>query len=157
MGIVAPSLIDAALAEVPHEEAGAASGLVNTVWQLGGAVGIALIGVLFFNLLGSRADRNSAAVVPELRAGLSAAGVSHPDPLIANFRRCFHEQASAADVTSVPASCRATSPVFARAGHDAAARNFGSAISGALWFQAGTFGLTALLIMFLPNRLPKLE
>lgn len=159
MGIVAPSLIDAALSDVPHEEAGAASGLVNTVLQLGGAIGIALIGVLFFNLLGSRADRSSAAVVPELRAAMTAQGIpsARQDPLVAEFRRCFHEQASAADVTSVPASCRATSAVVARAGHGAAARDFGSAISGSLWFQVGTFGLTALLIMFLPDRIRKVE
>src|SRR3954453_15842259 len=33
----------AAVAEVPHEDAGAASGIVSTAFQVGGAIGLALV------------------------------------------------------------------------------------------------------------------
>ncbi|MGH3290541.1 MAG: hypothetical protein ACRDP7_01910, partial [Trebonia sp.] len=58
MGIVVPSLIDAALADVPAVHAGSASGVTNTMMQLGGAVGVAVIGVLFFGFLGAGATRH---------------------------------------------------------------------------------------------------
>jgi MFS family permease len=51
MGMVAPTLIDVALAGVRERDAGAASGVINTSLQLGGAIGVAVIGVIFFGLL----------------------------------------------------------------------------------------------------------
>ena len=51
MGMVAPTLIDVALAGVRDRDAGSASGVINTALQLGGAIGVAAIGVIFFGLL----------------------------------------------------------------------------------------------------------
>jgi EmrB/QacA subfamily drug resistance transporter len=51
MGMVAPTLIDVALAGVRGRDAGSASGVINTSLQLGGAIGVAVIGVIFFGLL----------------------------------------------------------------------------------------------------------
>jgi EmrB/QacA subfamily drug resistance transporter len=51
MGMVAPTLIDVALTGVPARDAGSASGVINTSLQLGGAIGVAVIGVIFFGLL----------------------------------------------------------------------------------------------------------
>jgi EmrB/QacA subfamily drug resistance transporter len=51
MGMVAPTLVDVVLAGVPERDAGSASGVLNTAFQLGGAIGIAVIGVIFFGLL----------------------------------------------------------------------------------------------------------
>jgi EmrB/QacA subfamily drug resistance transporter len=51
MGMVAPTLVDVVLAGVPGRDAGAASGVLNTAFQLGGAIGVAVIGVVFFGLL----------------------------------------------------------------------------------------------------------
>jgi EmrB/QacA subfamily drug resistance transporter len=51
MGMVAPTLIDVALAGVRERDAGSASGVINTSLQLGGAIGVAVIGVIFFGLL----------------------------------------------------------------------------------------------------------
>ncbi|AUG78919.1 MFS transporter [Kitasatospora sp. MMS16-BH015] len=52
MGLVASPMIELVLSEVPHEDAGSASGVLNTVNQLGAAAGVAGLGVLFFGLLG---------------------------------------------------------------------------------------------------------
>jgi hypothetical protein len=51
MGMVAPTLIDVTLAGVRTRDAGSASGVVNTALQLGGAIGIAVVGVIFFGAL----------------------------------------------------------------------------------------------------------
>jgi EmrB/QacA subfamily drug resistance transporter len=46
-------LVSVVLAAVPVETAGGASGLFSTAQQLGGAVGVALLGTVFFGYLGS--------------------------------------------------------------------------------------------------------
>ncbi|WP_405358759.1 MFS transporter [Kitasatospora sp. NBC_00085] len=52
MGLVASPMIGLVLSDVPPEDAGSASGILNTVNQLGAAAGVAVLGVLFFGLLG---------------------------------------------------------------------------------------------------------
>jgi hypothetical protein len=47
VGLASPSLTSAALAAVPAERSGMASGLVNTARQLGLAFGVAILGTLF--------------------------------------------------------------------------------------------------------------
>lgn len=51
LGLVAPTLIDVVLAGVDPRDAGSASGILNTALQLGGAIGVALIGVVFYGAL----------------------------------------------------------------------------------------------------------
>lgn len=51
MGLVLAPLTDLVLSNVPHQHAGSASGVFNTVQQLAQAIGIALASVLFFALL----------------------------------------------------------------------------------------------------------
>ena len=53
MALVASTLVNVVLAQVPTTEAGAASELVNTAIQIGVAAGIALIGAILFSLLGN--------------------------------------------------------------------------------------------------------
>ncbi|QIS21132.1 MFS transporter [Nocardia terpenica] len=57
--IIAP-LTDAALSAVPHDSAGAASGLFNTVTQLGQALGIAVSSLVFFGRLDHGDDMPTA-------------------------------------------------------------------------------------------------
>lgn len=52
LGLLVVPLIDIALATVPSSDAGAASGTYSTFQQLGAALGIAVIGVIFFNAVG---------------------------------------------------------------------------------------------------------
>src|SRR5215216_1215611 len=61
----------AAVAEVPHEDAGAASGIVTTAFQVGGAVGLALVST-------AATSRMTDAV---------AAGASKPEALASGFER----------------------------------------------------------------------
>ena len=61
----------AAVAEVPHEDAGAASGIITTAFQIGGALGLALI---------------STAATTRTGDAL-AAGAAQADALAAGFER----------------------------------------------------------------------
>ncbi|MCW5253752.1 MFS transporter [Streptomyces sp. SHP 1-2] len=54
MGLIVAPLTDAVLSEVPREHAGAASGLINTVQQMGNALGLGLVSVVFFGTIGDR-------------------------------------------------------------------------------------------------------
>lgn len=49
MGLTIPVLSDLVLGDVPAADAGAASGVLNSVIQIGGTVGVALAGVIFFS------------------------------------------------------------------------------------------------------------
>jgi Major Facilitator Superfamily len=67
LGLLVVPLVDVALATVPTCEAGAASGVYGTVQQVGAALGVAVIGTVFFSVVGSSYD------VESLRSGLLAA------------------------------------------------------------------------------------
>jgi EmrB/QacA subfamily drug resistance transporter len=67
LGMLVVPLVDVALATVPTNEAGAASGAYGTVQQVGAALGVAVVGTVFFSVVGTSYDAAS------LRAGLVAA------------------------------------------------------------------------------------
>jgi EmrB/QacA subfamily drug resistance transporter len=166
MGTVLAPLADILLAGVDRQHAGSASGLFNTSIQLGASIGVALIGVIFFGLLGSQSGPAAAAAAPQLRAGLAAAAV--PARTAAQiqdqFGVCLHDRLVAADPTVTPASCRIASPagtarplpaavrqVLASAGGAASRRDFAATVERTLWFQVGVFVLSFLLMLALPR------
>ena len=53
LALLVVPLVNVVLAAVPAEAAGGASGLFSTAQQLGGAIGIAVIGTVFFGYLGT--------------------------------------------------------------------------------------------------------
>jgi EmrB/QacA subfamily drug resistance transporter len=69
LGTVIAPLANVVLADVPEQDAGSASGVLNTGFQLGNSIGIALMGVVFIDRLGVR----PGASVP----GTFAAAVTH--------------------------------------------------------------------------------
>ncbi len=161
-GVIAP-LADIVLAGVPHRDAGSASGVFNTGLQVGNSIGIALIGVIFFGMLGSQSGPAASAAAPQLRAGLVAAGVpaAGTGRVVTQFRGCLHDRLVAADPTVTPAACRtpgrtaalpaAARPVLARAGGAAVRDDFAASLERTLWFQVGVFGLSFLLMLLLPR------
>ncbi|MFF4095059.1 DHA2 family efflux MFS transporter permease subunit [Streptomyces sp. NPDC001834] len=54
MGLIVAPLTDAVLSEVPREHSGSASGLISTVQQMGNALGLGLVAVVFFGAMGDR-------------------------------------------------------------------------------------------------------
>jgi len=61
LGLAAPSLIDVALGGVPKESASTAAGVLTTASQLGSALGVALLGVVFFGVIDSLAPEQIAS------------------------------------------------------------------------------------------------
>src|SRR5438445_1738668 len=72
--LLAPSL-NFVLSGTDNVHVGSASGVLTTVQQIGGAIGIAIIGVIYFGLLGANADRVSHGLLPQLRQQLEAQAV----------------------------------------------------------------------------------
>src|SRR5262249_42968442 len=56
LGLLVVPLVDVALATIPTSEAGAASGTYGTIQQVGAALGVAVIGTVFFSVTGTSYD-----------------------------------------------------------------------------------------------------
>jgi EmrB/QacA subfamily drug resistance transporter len=69
LGLVAPTLIDVVMAGVDPRDAGAASGVRSTASQLGGAIGVALIGIVFYSALSSAPAAPGGAAYSHALAG----------------------------------------------------------------------------------------
>jgi EmrB/QacA subfamily drug resistance transporter len=161
-GAVIAPLADIVLARVPGQHAGSASGVFNTGLQLGNSIGIALIGVIFFGLLGSQSAAAATSVAPQLRSGLAAAHVPGPvaSRIDSQFGDCLHARLVATDPTVTPAACQlrggpaaippAVHQVLAAAGGAARQDAFATSVQRTLWFQVGVFSLSFLLMLALP-------
>jgi EmrB/QacA subfamily drug resistance transporter len=178
--IIAPS-INFILSAVDNRDAGSASGVITTVQQMGGAFGIAAIGVIFFGLVGSNADPVTADQVPKMEATMATVGVptAVADQFIGLYRVCFHDRAIAKDPTVNPSSCfkalgyrptpaqlgltpqeaAAQGPrtggvaqkLFKDSATEARQRDFTNAIQGSLIYNLVAFMIAFLLIFLLPR------
>ncbi|MBD2895970.1 putative multidrug resistance protein MdtD [Actinomadura sp. RB99] len=171
MGLLMAPFFDTALAGVEPEEAGSAGGTLTAIQQLGSSLGAAVLGTIFFGLLGGHvataADDGSAA----LRGRLTAASVpaAQQERIVTGLRACGHDRATAKDAQAVPPSCArmqedvkaaiaaapASAPaiqkaVAADAAH-AAKVGFTGAMKITLWIVVGMLGLTFLAVFLLPR------
>ena len=165
-GMVVAPMIDLVLTDVPVRDAGSASGLLNTTQQVGMALGVALVGVIFFAQLARDSGRGVDGVTPNLRAQLTSAGVpaQQLDGIVAGFRACVHDRSDASDPMKIPASCQAApsqpgNPASAQvqalvtqAGVQANARNFARTFSLTLWYGVGTLLVVFLGLFALPRQ-----
>ncbi|WP_440103958.1 MFS transporter [Streptosporangium sp. H16] len=74
-GLMVPILVDLVLAGVPVRDAGAGSGVANATIQLGGAIGVAIIGALFFGLAGTGQPTRAAWIEASWQSLFYNAGV----------------------------------------------------------------------------------
>jgi EmrB/QacA subfamily drug resistance transporter len=163
LGSVVAPLVNVVLAGIRGQDAGAASGVLSTVQQVGGAVGVAIIGVIFFGLLGSQAAGVVDDLSPGLRSGLQGAGLppAASAQVEAGFRTCFQDRANAKDPSAVPASCaraQAQAQGQDRVGRVVAAtadlarrQSFSEAFQRTLLFEVGVFLACFLLVFLLPD------
>ncbi len=164
LGLFIAPVVNIILAGIRSEAAGAASGVLSTVQQVGGAIGVAAIGVILFGLVGANAGRSVDAVSPRLRQALAA---QHLPPVaqaqaIAGFRQCFGDRSHARDPSTLPASCRAAGGAPAGvgaalrvAGGEARARDFSRSFQQALGYEILVFFTAFLLVFRLPDVDPK--
>lgn len=73
MGLIVAPLTDAVLSDVPREHAGSASGLINTVQQMGTALGLGLVSVVFFGVVDDRPATSRSAVTTAFTDGFQNA------------------------------------------------------------------------------------
>ncbi|MER6784254.1 MFS transporter [Streptomyces sp. NPDC000658] len=152
--IVAPTL-DLLLGQVPGEQAGNASGLLNTVQQLGMALGVALTGAVFFAQVAGASGDAADEAAPVLKSALSSAGATFQDQLLADFRSCVRQRAGSVDPSEVPAYCRKDDPKVAGAFGGAIARtesvSYSSAFRTVLLLDAGILVIVAAGFLTLPK------
>jgi MFS family permease len=161
LGFVIAPLANVILSGVDPRDAGSASGVLATVQQVGGAVGVAVIGVIFFGLLGSHSTSVARVYSPGLQQALVRQYVPAPAAagLVRQFQQCFHERSSEKDPTVVPPSSRfggrgnpAVTRIVSQTAVAARKRNFSDSFAWSLLFNIGLWSLTFLLLLALPQR-----
>jgi EmrB/QacA subfamily drug resistance transporter len=112
MGLVMSPIFAVALTDVDHKNAGAASGVLNAVQQLGGAIGVALIGVFFFGQLTHHAATSFDSTAATIRQELSQARVpiETQEQIISGAKTCFVDRNAEKDSTVTPQSCKKLEP-----------------------------------------------
>jgi EmrB/QacA subfamily drug resistance transporter len=173
LGLVVAPLINIILAGISSGSAGSASGVLTTVQQIGGALGVAVIGIIFFGQVSGYAPVVAQSTAPQLAAQLSAAGVP-PAAVTATTQlvtRCFVERSQSSDPTAtVPGCPTATATSCPAAGqsdaaaqaariacvvtpivNQAVAENFDHAFRDGLYFELAAFALVFFMVFVLPK------
>ena len=155
LGSVVAPLVNVVLAGIKGQDAGSASGVLTTVQQIGGAVGVAVIGVFFFGPAGRRGGRRRA---PRSPARTQGAG-SRRRPPSRRLPDLLRGPANAKDPSAVPAAPRPRPRPRAgraRPGRGAAAdtarrQNFSEAFQRTLLFEVAVFLACFLLVFPAPD------
>lgn len=111
MGTIMGPIFSVTLQGVDPQHAGSASGTLSAVQQLGGAIGIAAIGVIFFGQLSAHAVTSFASVEPTIRHDLVTAHIPAPaqTAIIDSARTCFSDRSKQKDASATPESCKVAS------------------------------------------------
>jgi EmrB/QacA subfamily drug resistance transporter len=156
LGLFLAPYFDIVLAGVAHHEVGSASGTLTAVQQFGSALGVAILGTVFFTAVGTQVGNSVSSHAPAFHAELAAAGVSGPaaDVILSDLRACTSASSTATGAeTRLPASCERLSgevAVAAKSGSNP------SAVAAAVHQQsvtvreqgfAGSIRLTSLIIL----------
>jgi len=164
MGMVFGSLFAAVLNGVDPSHAGSASGTLSAVQQAGGAVGIALVGVVFFGQLGHAAPRSFSTVEPQLRTSLTA---EHIPPhaqgvIITGVEHCFVDRSRQKDNSVMPKSCQQATAASGsnkklrmtinKAALEANTNNFTNAFRWSIIFTLALLVVTAACTFLLPKK-----
>lgn len=153
-GAVVAPLFDFALAEVPTDDAGAGSGVLGAVQQLGGSIGVAVIGVVFFNALAPAAQAATRTEVTQMRGHVPSVAVSA-------FSACSHAEMTSKDPTVLPAACRLPAGIdphnpmvetMSAAGKRVQQRAFGSGFQHALLADLAVVAVALGTTLLLPRR-----
>jgi EmrB/QacA subfamily drug resistance transporter len=108
MALIMSPMFSVVLTDVDSKHAGSASGVLNAVQQLGGAVGTALIGVFFFGQLVTSAPASFTSVEPSIRSSLADAHLpkTTEDEILKGAKTCFVDTNKAKDASETPESCK---------------------------------------------------
>jgi hypothetical protein len=154
------------LTDVDPKHAGSASGVLNAVQQLGGALGTALIGVVFFGSLTSHAPASFATIEPQVSSVLQSQHIPLPAQknILSATATCFVDHSREKDTSATPASCKAleksngqASTVVSDALNNGAkaanAHNFVTAFKAAVIFEVAVLAVVFALSFVLPRHI----
>jgi EmrB/QacA subfamily drug resistance transporter len=164
MGFVFGSLFATVLNGVDPKHAGSASGLLNAVQQVGGSIGIAVVGVIFFGLLNHQAANSFNKATPQFQTQLSAQGIPAEErsQIINGTQQCFVDRSQQKDTSLVPASCRTAqysssnkqiTGITIENVTKANSTNFANAFRWAAAYEVFVLLVTFLLSLFIPRHL----
>lgn len=163
MGFVFTSLFAAVLSGVDVKHAGSASGMLNAVQQVGGAIGVALIGVVFFGQVNQAAATSFDTVAPKLQSQLSSLHIPADvqRAIVGGVKQCYVDRTREKDNTVVPESCRVlehggeanaqVGKVVAAAAAKANDENFNRAFTHGVIFEISLIGVVLALSFMLPK------
>ncbi|MEU0935166.1 MFS transporter [Embleya sp. NPDC005971] len=161
MGMIFVPVFDIIMGEVEDHEVGSASGALESLQQLGASLGIAVLGTVFFGVIGAQATHNfDDEAAPRLRTELTAAGVpvSTQDAIVAGLRACVDDRENATDPDRLPASCTtvpvtpASAEAVAKAGADTHVRSSVDAVERTTLLALGLTAVAFALGFLLPKR-----
>jgi hypothetical protein len=95
MGLAIPPLINLVLRAVPPTDAGAASGMLVTSQQIGNALGVAIIGTIFFGELGSATSAAAHGDAFSVSLAVQAAFALTAAVLVSRARQTARERVAA--------------------------------------------------------------
>lgn len=145
MGLVMGPFFHTVLAAVEPHETGSAAGTLTAVQQLGSALGVAVLGTVFFSVLGGQVAGAADTVAPgALGAERSA--------LVVALRECGRETAESRDPATPPDSCgRLSAGPAAEAGRAAVRLGYAGTMKITLGAEAGLLAVTLLASFLLPR------
>jgi EmrB/QacA subfamily drug resistance transporter len=164
MGFLFGALYSAVLNGVDTKHAGSASGTLNAVQQVGGAIGIAIIGVVFFGQLSSGSATHFDAVEPQIRSELASLQLPPQTQtvIVSGAKSCFVDRAQEKDSTVIPKSCKTLSSnpqastkivdIVTNGVKKANTINFQYALRWAIISEVGFVLLTIALTFLLPKK-----
>lgn len=166
LGTIVTTVNDVVLAEATGPSAGSGSGVQATMGQTGNAVGVAIIGAIFFGLLSGGAVGAASAQVPTFAAQMQQLAVPSATAaaLETDLTACFAGEASAADPGKILAPCLAMTSTAASA-HDprlvtlvdstltnTTRKHFSTSMATSLIYEIVVYLLVLLLVFLLPFR-----
>ncbi len=158
------------MVRVKASQTGSASGLIATFQQIGGALGVALISLVFFSFLGYNAPGSARSQLPVVTNELKALAI--PQSFIAEgesaFVTCIHDRANAKNLNSLPESCLIIGGAIEQApiaaalkaklialfisnGNDAAGSDFLLSLRETLGYEIAVFTVAVVLTLAMPG------
>jgi hypothetical protein len=166
MGFVFGSLFGIVLNGVDPSHAGSASGTLNAVQQLGGSIGVAVVGVIFFGQLSHASAASFNKVEYNISSNLTSLHIppKAQTAIIADTKTCFVDRSTEKDSSITPPSCyHLSSPktvgnvkvynAISDSALQANANNFANAFRWSSIYMVLLLLLTTIMTLFLPKKL----
>lgn len=161
MGFIFGTLFAVVLNGVDAKHAGSASGTLNAIQQVGAAIGVALIGVVFFGQLNHAAPASFNSVEGSLGTSLTQQHVPSQEQsiIVSDVKACFVERSQEKDSTVIPPICNersSSSVAFVKLvtveAEKANSVNFDNAFKWSMIYAISLLAVTFCIAFLLPSK-----